>query len=102
MVRNGIVEGINLSTTKHLVRCKGCVYGKASRALIPKSPGERAKGILDLVHTDVCGPFTEESLGGSLYFVSFVDDYSRYAWIYPIASKSDRCVPHDQEVAFIC
>ena len=89
MVCNGVVEGINLSPTKHLVRCKGCVYGKASRAPIPKSPGERAKGILELVHTDVCGPFPEEPLGGSLYIVSFVDDHSRYAWIYGIDSKWD-------------
>ena len=89
MARSGVVNGLNIASTKHIVKCKGCVYGKNSRAPIPKSSGERVKGILDLVHTDVCGPFPEESLGGSLYFVSFVDDYTRYAWIYPIATKAD-------------
>ena len=41
------------------------------------------------MHTDVCGPFPVESLGGSKYFVSFFDDHSKFAWIYPIQSKSD-------------
>ena len=89
MVRSGVVEGVKIKPTNHLKKCKGCVYGKASRAPIPKSSGVRSKSILDLVHTDVCGPFPEESLGGSLYFVTFIDDCSRYAWVYSIASKSD-------------
>ena len=89
MVRSGVVEGVNIDTTKHVGKCKGCVYGKSSRAPIPKLNAHRASGILDLVHTDVCGPFPEESLGGSLYFVSFIDDCSRYAWVYPIATKAD-------------
>ena len=89
MVNHGVVEGINKDLKGAVHRCSACVYGKSTRAPIPKERASRVKHVLDLVHTDVCGPFPEPSLGGSLYFVSFVDDHSRYAWVYPIAAKSD-------------
>ncbi|KAK2978064.1 hypothetical protein RJ640_015702 [Escallonia rubra] len=44
---------------------------------------------LELVHLDVCGPTTIKSLGGNLYFVSFIDDASRKTWIYAFSQKSD-------------
>ncbi|KAE8665697.1 Esterase/lipase/thioesterase family protein isoform 2 [Hibiscus syriacus] len=48
----------------------------------------RGKSILELVHSDVWhAPVT--SLGGAKYFVSFIDDYSRRCWVYPIKKKSD-------------
>src|SRR3984893_1685454 len=43
----------------------------------------------ELVHTDVCGPIKAASLGGSRYFVTFIDDYSRMTAVYPIRAKSD-------------
>nr|GEU62256.1 Gag-Pol polyprotein [Tanacetum cinerariifolium] len=42
--------------------------------------------------TKVSLPFYEysvQSLGGAKYFVSFIDDYSRRCWVYPIKKKSD-------------
>ena len=38
---------------------------------------ERAKDILELIHTDICGPFPTPSWNGQQYFISFIDDYSR-------------------------
>ena len=89
MVRNGVVEGIKLDPNQKLGTCSGCVYGKSTRAQIPKQGGTRTKKVLDRVYTDVCGPFQVQSLGGSRYFLSFVDDHSRYCWVYPIKKKSD-------------
>ena len=89
MVKNGVVEGVNLDLKSDASECTACVYGKSTRAPVPRQGGSRSSKILDLVHTDVCGPFPVESLGGSRYFLSFVDDYSRYAWIYPIKAKSE-------------
>ena len=45
------------------------------------SSDNKAKGILDIVHSDVCGPMTTTSLSGYVYYVSFIDDYSRKTWI---------------------
>ena len=59
---------------------ESCIIGK-----LPKSPfsgiGERAKGILELIHYDVCGSMHVQARGGSLYFITFIDDFSRFGWI---------------------
>lgn len=43
----------------------------------------------DLVHIDVWGPFNPSSVDGFRYFLTIVDDHSRYTWIYLLKSKSD-------------
>jgi transposase InsO family protein len=48
---------------------------------------QREKGILKLVHSDVCGPLSVPSLGGFIYYVSFIDDFSRKTWIYFLRKK---------------
>ena len=44
---------------------------------------------LELVHTNVWGPAQVSSLGGSHYYVTFIDDATRKTWIYCIQNKSD-------------
>jgi hypothetical protein len=44
---------------------------------------------LELVHTDVWGPAHVSSLGGSHYYVTFIDDATRKTWVYCIRQKSD-------------
>ena len=53
--------------------CKGCALGKNVRK--PYFSSRRSKGILDLIHSDLCGPMTTPSLGGCLYLVIFIDDF---------------------------
>ena len=48
-----------------------------------------SNGIFELIHSDVWGPFPIASIGGSRYFVVFIDDYSRYSWIFPMKSRSE-------------
>jgi hypothetical protein len=48
----------------------------------------REKGILELVHSDVVGPILVTSLGGSMYYVSLIDDFFRNTWIYFLRKKS--------------
>jgi hypothetical protein len=47
----------------------------------------RSKEILDLIHSDVCGPMTVASLAEYLYYVLFIDDHSRKTWIYFLKNK---------------
>jgi transposase InsO family protein len=66
--------------------CEACIKGKQHRQ--PHGRNEyRSKRKLALVHSDLCGPFQEPSLGGSLYFVMFIDDCTRHARVYMIARK---------------
>jgi transposase InsO family protein len=43
--------------------------------------------VLDLVYSDVCGPFEVESLGDNRYFLTFIDDVSRKVWVYFLRTK---------------
>lgn len=44
--------------------------------------GILSDGVLQLIHSSICGPMSTRSLGGYLYFVTFIDDHSRKTWIY--------------------
>ena len=44
---------------------------------------------LALVHSDVCGPMPTLSMGGTAYFVMFIDDFSRKIWLYPLRRKDE-------------
>lgn len=41
------------------------------------------------MYTDICGPISVQSRGGFEYFITFIDDYSRYGYVYIIAHKSE-------------
>jgi hypothetical protein len=60
------------------------------------SSDNRSKEILDLIHSDVCGPMTVASLNGYLYYVLFIDDHSWKTWIYFLKNK-DRVLAKFQE-----
>ena len=51
--------------------------------------GQRATQPLELVNSDVCGSLNVQARGGSEYCVTFIDDYSRYAFTYLMARKSE-------------
>jgi hypothetical protein len=68
--------------------CKGCLLGKNTKKSFSSSDN-RAKGILDLVHFDTCGPMSSPSLSGFLYYVIFIDDFSRKCWIYFLKAKNE-------------
>lgn len=68
--------------------CSGCQLGKHARTKVPKETSFHASKILELVHSDVCGPFKICSTGGARYFATFIDDFSKKTWIYFIAQKS--------------
>ena len=51
--------------------------------------GERATELLILVHTDVYGPFDMSVRDGYAYFIFFIDDLSRYRYVYMMKHKSE-------------
>lgn len=68
--------------------CEACQLGK-SHALPFKHSESHASKPFDLIHTDVWGPASIDSTDGYRYYVQFLDDHSRYVWIYPLTLKSD-------------
>ena len=51
--------------------------------------GYRANECLESVHTNMCGPFNVYAWGGQEYFITFMDDYSRYGYVYLMHRKFD-------------
>jgi transposase InsO family protein len=50
---------------------------------------ERASDLLELIHTDVCGPMSTTARGGYQYFITFTDGLSRYGYVYLMKHKSE-------------
>lgn len=69
-------------------QCVTCIKGKQTRRPI-HDEGTRATEILGLVHSDVLGPLKSESFSGARYLVTFVDDFSRKIFVYPLQRKSE-------------
>jgi Integrase core domain len=53
-----------------------------------KYTANRMTNILELIHTDICGSFPMATRNGHVYFISFIDNYSRYGYIYLIKEKT--------------
>jgi transposase InsO family protein len=81
-----MVTGLPKIHVEHDGICRGCTLGNNSKGSF-LSNDNRSKGILDLVHTDLCGPMTVYSLSEYLYYVIFIDDHSRKTWIYFLKTK---------------
>lgn len=78
----------NISVTgKFSELCSVCVQGKFVKIVFPKGSERATTEPLKLVHSDVMGKLPE-SLGGSCYIVTFVDDYSRHLTVRFIEKKS--------------
>ena len=64
------------------------IQGKMTkRSFIAK--GVRGEGCLDLIHLDMCGPFSVHARCGYEYFITFTDDYSRYGYVYLMKKKAE-------------
>ncbi|KAK9042947.1 hypothetical protein V6N11_071300 [Hibiscus sabdariffa] len=61
-----------------------CLAGKQRRVSFSSHPPHRKSELLELVHSNVCGPIKVRSHGGALYFVTFIDDCSRKLWVYTL------------------
>ena len=82
-----LVKGLDFQSAKESAFCEGCAQGKQKKTPFPKEQATRATEILEIVHSDVCGPMQENSLGGNRYFVTFIDDKSRYTAVYFMKTK---------------
>jgi hypothetical protein len=61
--------------------CISCQLGKQTHLSFNKSES-LSFAPFDLVHSDIWGPAPVPTEGGSRYFVIFINEYSRYTWIY--------------------
>ncbi|KAL3835280.1 hypothetical protein ACJIZ3_003671 [Penstemon smallii] len=70
-----------------LSKCAHCLAGKQRRLSFQSHPPSRKPDLLELVHSDICGPLKEKSFGGARYFATFIDDHSRKVCVYLLKTK---------------
>ena len=68
-----MVDGLEYKGDARIEGCEVCSQGKQSRLPFPKE-GRRAQQLLEIIHSDLCGPMEVTSLGGAKYFIMFIDD----------------------------
>ena len=77
------------ATTSKKNKCEFCAQGNITRKPISKHSLAVVNEPLLTTVSDVCGPFQTRSCGGNLYFVTFIDVYSRYVHVAFIKHKSE-------------
>lgn len=88
LIKNNAVDGLsNLKISSRVEFCEACVSGKSTRKRF--GIRNKAKRLLEIIHSDVAGPITPTAHDGGKYFVSFIDDYSNFVYVYIIKTKSE-------------
>ena len=82
---DGLLESLDYES---LDACEPCLMGKMTKTPFSGTM-DRATDLLEIIHTDVCGPMNIEDRGRYHYFLIFTDDLSRYEYIYLMKHKSE-------------
>jgi hypothetical protein len=82
------VTGMNFTANQNQINCEICAKSKIHVQSFGSST-HREEDVLGLVHSDICGPISTESLGGAKYFVTFTDDRTRYTETTMLRNRSD-------------
>lgn len=89
LISKSLVEGMSFDSCEQLPFCETCVLGKQSATPFPQKSLTKSENILELIYSDVCGPMRVQSIGGATYFVTFIDDKSRYVEVFFLKAKSE-------------
>jgi len=85
LIKNEILPDLDII---NLNICVDCIKGKQTKHT--KKGTTRSTQLLEIVQTDICGPFDVNSFENEIemYFITFTDNYSRYDYIYLLHEKS--------------
>ena len=86
--KKGMVVGVKDVIFDKNKLCSACQAGKQFASPHPMKAYLSTSRCLEVLHMDLFGPTTYKSLGGNLYCLVIVDDYSRYAWTFFLEDKS--------------
>lgn len=88
MAGKKLIKGATLADVEKFF-CESCQFGKAHRLKFAQNDERRTTKPGEYIHSDICGPFSTDSLSGSRYFVNFKDDASGFRFTYFMKHKSD-------------
>ena len=84
LAREGLIGNLTKVT---LPTCEHCLVEKSKRKPFGKTT--RASFPLQLIHSDIYGPMNVRARHGDSYFITFIDDFTRYSHVYLISHKSE-------------
>jgi hypothetical protein len=85
LIKDDILIPLDFSNSDY---CIDCIKGKYAKQ-VKKGEAKRSAGVLEIIHTDICGPFPVKSVDGFDSFITFTDDFLRYGYIYPMKERSE-------------
>ena len=89
LINKNMVNGLPDIRRSKMNTCEIRLKGKQAAIPIPKRSESRKLEILELIHSDVCGPIKQASVGGARYFATFIDDTSRLVHVYILKAKDE-------------
>lgn len=89
IVVQGLADGIKLADCGERIVCECCLRGKLVRKPFPQVQERKSKRPLDIVHTDLCGPMEHPTPSGNKYFITLIDDFSRFCVVFLLKSKDE-------------
>lgn len=87
--RNELIRGVNLGKSGKMPTCETCIKGKMTQLPYTSIEGPQSSEPLEIIYSDVCGPMRTETIAGSKYFLTFIDDFSKYCCVYFLRHKSE-------------
>ena len=86
--KNSMVEDLlNIKSSKGI--CKGCTVSKNHEHKFDRGETRRDTCILGLIHSDINGTMPTTSMNVSRYVLTFIDDLSRFTWVYFLKKKTE-------------
>jgi hypothetical protein len=85
LIKDDILTPLDFSNSDY---CIDCIKGKYAKQ-VKKGEAKRCAGVLEIIHTDIYGPFPVKYVDGFDSFIIFTDDFSCYGYIYPIKERSE-------------
>jgi hypothetical protein len=80
LIKEDILHLLDFSSSDY---CIDCIKGRYAKQ-VKKDEAKQSAWILEIIHTDICGLFPIKSVDGFDSFITFMDDFSHYGYIYPI------------------
>jgi hypothetical protein len=85
LIKNDILIPLDFSNSDY---CIDCIKGKYAKQ-VKKGEAKRSAGVLEIIHTNICGLFPVKSVDGFDSFITCTNNFSCYGYIYPIKERSE-------------
>lgn len=87
--KKSLVKGLPQMTYQRDKKCSACEKGKMHRASLKSKVISSITTPFHMLHMDLFGPVSPQSLGGKRFTLLIVDEYTRYSWVFFLRAKSD-------------